>query len=191
MQAGLPEALISEKNLWIHRNLEGLNTKDSIEFWKRYKKQFCKMPENSVGHLIKPDNSGLTQNDAEKEEILFSTFLKCSHLENKDFDDEWLKTMEEHVSQLEENNWDIDEDEEGDPDLEDMLEENDDNLYLNSEIQYDDVLAAISAQKTAGKCSDMDKFHPLLLKKLPREAIKFLALLFNKVMAKGKWIWNS
>ena len=37
----------------------------------------------------------------------------------------------------------------------------------------------------------MDKFHPLILKKLPKEAIQFLTLLFNKVMAKGKWIWNS
>ena len=38
---------------------------------------------------------------------------------------------------------------------------------------------------------DMDGFHPLLLKKLPSVAISFLANMFNKVLTKGKWIWES
>ena len=105
--------------------------------------------------------------------------------------------MEDNISELKERNWDI-KDELVSPDSnattpEDSLspEENFENDYLNSEILQEDVRAAITAQTTAGKCKDMDGFHPLLLKKLPSVAISFLANMFNKVLTKGKWIWES
>ena len=196
------DALVSEKNQWIHKKLEGLNTKDSMDFWKRYKRQFCPRPDNGMGHLLKPGTSELTQVDAEKEEILFSTFFEGFHLNNQDFDDEWLASMEEHVTDLEDNSWNVEtvcdgsreiDEHQPVPILEDSSQEEnlDSEFLLNSEILFDEVVASISAQKTSGKCSDMDKFHPLLLKKLPNSAIRFLTLLFNKVLEKGDWIWSS
>ena len=189
-KSNFKESLIEEKNNWIHRKLEGLNIRDSIEFWKRYKKQFSPTSNNFMGHLKKLDSNGLTHDDAEKEEILFETFFSGHHLRDQDFDDAWKDSMEAHVLKLNEEDWGL-------PNANDIPEqileqdENLDNNFLNSEILFDEVVAAISAQKTAGKCSDMDKFHPLLLKKLPSEAIRFLTKLYNKVLSNGRWAWNS
>ena len=104
-KSNFKESLIEEKNNWIHRKLEGLNIRDSIEFWKRYKKQFSPTSNNFMGHLKKLDSNGLTHDDAEKEEILFETFFSGHHLRDQDFDDAWKDSMEAHVLKLNEEDW--------------------------------------------------------------------------------------
>ena len=180
------ENLVKEKNCWIHRKLEGLNTRDSLEFWKRYKKQFTPKNDNFIGHLHK-DGKGsiLTNDDQEKEEVLFNTFFTGSHLEGKDFDNNWLDFMQEEVDGLRERNWDIEATHTGD---------SSDNLlsdtFLNCSVTCEEVINSIQLQKTAGKCKDMELFHPLIFRKLPGVAILFLTKMFNMVIDKGHWPWD-
>ena len=180
------ESLISEKNSWIHRQLENMNTKESLDFWKRYKKQFCKKEDNYIGHL-RNSSRGLTQKDEEKEDILFNSYFTGKHMEGRSFNDEWLRSMENHVEDLKQRNWDIEED--LPPEI--ISSVDDSNEFLNSEISFDEVVHAIAVQKTAGKCQDPDKFHPLLLKKLPNTALRYLTDMYNRVLDKGQWLWDS
>ena len=183
------ETLIKEKNCWIHGKLDGLNTSESIEFWKRYKKQFIKQSEPSVSHLYTDETmKTLMFKDEEKEPILFDTFFTGKHLKQNDFDEKHHKKIEEELDSIKVNNWDI-KPEGNVPQNSNLL--NDESSFLNDEISVNEVLAAIKEQKTSGKCSDGDKLHPLILKRLPMSCIMFLALMFNKVLSSGNWVWNS
>ena len=196
-KAEFQETLITEKNTWIHRKLEGLNTRESLEFWKRYKKQFSPTTDTWIGHIKTGVGNEITNDDTEKEKIMFATYFTGQHLNDGNFDEDWLSTMEENISELKERNWDIldtssnPSEPENIPTESQSSDENFENENLSSEILQEDVRSAIAAQTTAGKCKDMDGFHPLLLKKLPGEAICFLTTMFNKVLNKGKWIWES
>lgn len=63
-------------------------------------------------------------------------------------------------------------------------------IFLNEDISYEEVNMSIRLQKTAGKCSDGDKIHPLLLKRLPKSTLEFVTYLFNSVLKSGKWVWH-
>ncbi len=77
--------------------LEGLNVKDSQEFWKKYKRMFCAKEDQFIGNLICPVTDALMQSDKEKEELLFKTFFQGEHLKNKNFDEDHFAEVEERV----------------------------------------------------------------------------------------------
>ena len=179
------EELIKEKNSWIHKKLDGLNTADSIAFWKRYKKQFVKLVEPSISHLYSDKSfKSLVFKDEDKEAILFDTFFTGKHLSQNTFDGKHQKEIELELENIISNNWDA-------KPKEAQNIANDDISFLNDEITYSDVLESIKLQKTAGKCCDGDKFHPIFFKKLSKAPVMFLTLLFNQVLKSGNWIWNS
>lgn len=202
-------AIVKEKNSWIHKELEGLNTSECIEFWKRYKKQFVQKEANFIGHLYKDDkNKTLLTEDCQKEEALYNSFFTGDHLKDCSFDEDYYSMINHEIDQLRENNWEIPNDsmvengiQEHRSDIENgnkdsssehhTFAESYDSSYLNNEIEVDEVKQSIKAQKTAGKCCDKDGFHPLLLKKLPINAINLLTVIYNKVLKTGNWIWNS
>ena len=195
------DALVTEKNSWIHRKLEGLNTKDCIKFWKRYKNMFTPKRESCIGHLYN-EHGKLTQSDEDKEEILYETFFTGSHLRQQSFSNRTMSDIETHLANLKERNWDTDQVQTNwnfDPvsqSPEEILREeipdiDYNNNFLNSKIRSEEVKDAIYLQKSAAKCHDMDTFHPILLKKLPNVAVRFLTSMFNSVIDKGKWIWDS
>ena len=185
------EALTREKNSWIHMKLDGLNTADSIEFWKRYKKQFIKQSVPSISHLYSDKtNKKLVSEDKEKETILFDTFFSGKHLTKNSFDEEHQKTVKAELHDIINENWDMKTDKNASNHTSNNTDEHHTD-FLNDEISYYEVLSAIKAQKTSGKCSDEDRIHPVILKMLPRSCIEFLTLLFNQVFKSGKWVWNS
>ena len=187
------ETLMQEKNDWIHRKLEGLNTRDSLEFWKRYKKQFAPKSDNFIGHLRKDGNSSsLTNSEQEKEEVLYRSFFTGAHLDGNDFDSDWMLTMQKEVQSLKERNWDIDSGTQNDRSQENPLSESKllNETFLNGSVTCEEVVHSIQLQKTAGKCKDMDQIHPLILKKLPGEAIVFLTKMYNMALDKGQWPWD-
>ena len=196
-KSAFQESLISEKNSWIHNKLEGLNTKQSIDFWKRYKKQFVKKGNNHIGHIFTDMNKlNLTFDDAKKEEILYNTFFTGQHLQRLQQDVEHCSHIDAEVETLKQTNWGLDGDnaslvepEETSPhdmDTEELCAE-----FLNQHISYEEVCDSIKVQKTASKCNDGDGFHPLILKKLPPAAIEYLTYLFNRVFSTGEWAWDK
>ena len=189
-------ALVSEKNEWIHRKLEGLNTQESLLFWQRYKKMFKPKADSFIGHLEK--ESGLAHTDKEKEEVLYETFFTGSHLKNRVFDDAWLEYVEDSIDELKLRNWDIDMLKDWNnnncppsDETEPVHTHTFDNNYLNKTVEINEVIDAVKVQKSAGKCKDIDKIHPLLLKRLPIEGLKFLTNMYNSVLENGKWVWDS
>ena len=196
------DALVSEKNHWIHKQLEGLNTSECIEFWKRYKKQFVQKEINFMGHLYKDTNSKiLVVDDESKEEVLYKTFFTGEHLKDCNFDEDLYSKINQEIDELKERNWEIDEETANinnshqDHNVNNLSDEPSGGGYgpdfLNKEIELHEVHEAIKLQKTTGKCCDPDGFHPLLLKKLPPHAIKLLTIIFNKSLKTGHWLWNS
>ena len=191
-------ALIFEKNCWIHSQLEGLNTHESIEFWKRYKRQFVQKEVNYIGHLYKDNKSNiLLTEESLKEEALYHSFFTGEHLKEYLFDEEHYAMINKEIDELRETNWGISEESFKHPKTdqsESLLQTNSEGYgseFLSCEISLNEVQEAIQAQKTSGKCCDKDGFHPILLKKLPIYAIKLLTHLYNMVLKTGDWIWNS
>ena len=193
------ENLISEKNKWIHSQLEGLNINESIEFWKRYKRKFVQKEVNFIGSIYKTDKSKeLITDDENKEEALYYNYFTGEHLKDYSFDEDLYCFINQEVDELKEKNWGIYEEinhhqstqnEEVDEDgySGNLL----DAKFLSEEIGIQEVTESIKLQKTAGKCSDNNGFHPSLLKRLPQNAVKLLTTIFNKVLDSGIWIWDS
>lgn len=195
------EGLIRDKNDWIHNKLEGLNVRQSLDFWKRYKKQFSKEEEHIISHLFSDAaKTSLVFRDDQKEELLYHTFFKGEHLDRAMFDKQHMDRIENELEDINKNrNWDINEseppgatqtqDQTGLPGYEQHLDDQCD-ILLNEEILYEEVINSIRLQKSSGKCSDGDKLHPLIFKRLPKAALEFLTYLFNSVLKTGRWIWT-
>ena len=160
------EALTSEKNEWIHQKLEGLNTQETLLFWQRYKRIFKPKGDSFIGHLQK--DKGLAQTDEEKEEVLFETFFTGSHLKNKVFDDSWVEFVEDSIENIKACNWNISEPHslEEPSTSSSQTGQSFDNSFLSESVELIEVVSAVKAQPSAGKCHDMDRFHPILLKHL-------------------------
>ena len=69
------DALIKEKNNWIHMKLEGLNVPDSIEFWKQYKQTFGDNDANFIGNLYKDVDRTVLVQGARKRRCFTAPFL--------------------------------------------------------------------------------------------------------------------
>ena len=81
-------ALKKEKNDWIHKKLEKLNTKESMIFWKQYQRIFLSDDENFIGNLQNDnENQSLCLSDTEKEKLLNETFWSGKHLKDQQFDE--------------------------------------------------------------------------------------------------------
>ena len=185
------EGLTSEKNNWIHQKLEGLNTQESLLFWQRYKRMFNPKGDSFIGHLQK--GSDLAQTDQEREEVLFETFFTGSHLKDKLFDDAWIEYVENSIDEIKQRNWDIEKTHSSEDTYppSGQTGQSYDNCFLSKAVELSEVISAVKAQKSAGKCNDMDKFHPVILRNLPIEGRIFLTDMYNKVLDSGKWVWDS
>ena len=166
------QLLVTEKNSWIHKRLEGLNVSESAEFWSKYKFVFGSKRENFIGDL-KLQGTLLSSNE-EKEDLLHQTFFSGEHLQNAEFDqDHYDNIISELPGKL----------------LEPATEDADDQL--NQEIETEDVLFAISKQKSGSKATDTYGIHPIMLKNLGYNAITLLCALFNKMLDSSVWIWTD
>ena len=174
-------ALIKEKNDWIHKKLETLNTKESIIFWKQYRRLFLSEDESFIGNLYCEETSDLFHADCDKENLLFDTFFTGKHLNNQNFDEQHYKDTKGRLADIINQDFLSTED----------SAEQDQLQNLNSDITLDDVIRSIIAQKTSGKCKDGDSFHPKMLKCLTRESCKFLTKLYNICFETGTWPWED
>ena len=181
------EALIKEKNEWIHNKVEGLNVHQSQEFWKKYKRLYGDKDDMFIGNLICPETDQLKTSDPDKEELLFKTFFSGRHLENKDFNNNHFSNVLKDLDHLKANNFFVPDNE----DQQNILEASQDDSIFNEEITISEVIWSITKQKCTNKSKDGDQIHPRMLKGLPRYALRFLCLLYNKILDSGDWIWQE
>ena len=181
------EALVKEKNNWIHKKLEKLNTKECMIFWKQYRRLFLSNDENFIGNLLLEDDQSneakICFTDTEKEKLLFDTFLVGTHLTDQQFDEKHYTDVNNQLTDMESQNFHVD-----------VQNESSDKLGqidLNAEITVGEVINAIKAQKTTGKSKDGDQFHPKMLKCLSIGSCKFLVKLFNSCLESGIWPWTT
>ena len=175
-------ALIAAKNSWVKERTEGLNTKDCITFWKRYKRVFGAKQDNSVCNLI--DLDVLHTKDCEKEELLFNEFFTGKHLDNQasspTFDSNIRRDYNTLLDELSRSD---------NSDVGNVEEET--SVDTDAEITTDEIQEAIKKQDTHEKAPDRDNIHPIILKKLGPEAINALKSIYSWVLKEGIWLWDK
>ena len=181
------EALIKEKNDWIHSQLEGLNVHQCQEFWKRYKRIYGDKEDMHIGNLICPETDQLKISDSDKEDLLFNTFFSGKHLEKAEFNESHYSKILEDVDCLKNNNFFADEDSQATQEHEVSHEES----ILNEDVTTDEVIWSIKKQKCSNKSKDGSNIHPKMLKHLPSLAIKLLCVIYNNVLNSGNWEWKE
>ena len=178
-------SLIKEKNDWVHKKLENLNTTESMLFWKQYRRIFLSDDENFIGNL-QNDNEDQTLcfSDSDKEKLLYETFLSGKHLKDQKFDEKHYSLITKQLKDLVTNDFRVDDqDQQEDP--------TEDKFDLNAKIATSEVIAAIKAQKISGKSSDGDQFHPKMLKHLNINSCRYLAELYSLCLQSGSWPWTE
>ena len=179
-KAEFKEALIKEKNEWIHNQLEGLNVHQCQEFWKKYKRLYGDKDDMFIGNLICPDTKQLQTSDPAKEDLLFNTFFSGKHLNKAHFDNDHYSKILEDVNCLRENDFHITDEYGG-------SEED----SVNEAITIEEIIWSIHKQKCAKKSKDGANIHPKMLKHLPKPAITFLCIIYNTVLDSGNWEWKE
>ena len=178
---------MKEKNYWIHKKLEKLNTKESMIFWKQYQRILLSDDENFIGNLQNDnENQSLCLSDTEKEKLLYETFWSGKHLKDQQFDEKHYDLINRQLKDLVLNNF------EQDP-QDQHNSQTKDGVNLNDEITTSEVKAAIKAQKITGKSRDGDNFHPKMLKTLNIDSCKtkYFSELFNSCLQSGTWPWTD
>ena len=166
-------ALTESKNLWIRERLEGMNIKDSSQFWKQYKRVFGCKSDNYICNLKNQDI--LVTTDKEKELLLFETFFTGKHLKNQATDLNHERATERKYRNIISEN---------------STQENEEESSINEEISLLEIRTAISKQDTTDKACDSDEIHPIILKHLGMEALSMLKFIYNWSLDNGSWLWN-
>ena len=169
--------LIRAKNIWIRKRVENINIKNSILFWKRYKRVFGAVQENYISNL--KDQNVIYTSIEEKEEILFDTFFTGKHIQDDEDNTSNDKTMEEYEALFQGSSKNI--------------ENNQihDKPNLNTDISLTEISEAIRKQYTVDKAIDIDGIHPLLLCKLGERSLCELQNIFNWALENGVWLWKT
>ena len=92
------QELIAAKNKWVKERTECMNVKDSVTFWKKYKRVFGAKQDNHICNLL--DKDILLTSDADKEKVLFKEFFTGKHLENQQTDATHTLQMQQEYSAL-------------------------------------------------------------------------------------------
>lgn len=171
--------LISEKNNWIHKQLENMNVTDSIRFWKKYKKTIAGITTEPMGNLY--EEGVLYSETAQKDELLFKSFFSGSHMEHGRFDTAFEMDIEEKYHN-------IDLSDTTSPGTYNNQASNPDDL--NYDILMEEICEAIKSQKSSAKSFDIDDLHPTIIKQFPRSAVKVMLVLFNLILKTGTWVWD-
>ena len=137
--------------------LTNLNVSDSRQYWKNYKRTLTDKPGQYMGNLIE---GGILNTDrGKKEEILFNAFFSGDHMAEGVFNKTFEKDIDRKYEVILSSGFELTK---SDP----IIEE-----HLNGDVQSDEVVSMIRAQKSTAKSFDIDELHPRILKHLPKSAI--------------------
>ena len=161
---------------FILEKTRNLNIVQRRQFWKEFNQIFKKKTEQTIEPLVAEDGKIHTDN-ANMEELMFSTFFEGEHLKGANFDDEfYAETNRMYSNIIQENSG---------AENEGVLKD------LNSEITMAEIKGAISKYTANGKSSDKEQFNPKMFKHLGEKVLKHIQKLANQCLNKGKWIWNK
>ena len=154
-----------------------LNAVESQKFWKEFKKITTRKINQKVNPLEDGEGGILTETD-EIEQLLFSTFFECRHMNEVPFDEEFYqKTNIEYNNIMQQENTDSE-----------VIEEA--NL-INLNIGEEEIRKNIKAIKSNGKSFDNHDCHPEMIKNLGPGDINVLLTIFNLCFKMSFGIWAT
>ena len=153
-----------------------LNAVESQKFWKEFKKITTKKNQQKINPLDNGNGDILTENE-EIEQLLFSTFFECKHMEEVSFNEEFHQQTNEQYENImhhKENN-----------------EDQEETKELNSEISEEEIKKCLKEVKSSGKSFDNHNCQPAMLKNLGPQSLNLILFLFNLCFNMTMWIWDT
>ena len=159
---------------FIMEKTRNLNAVESQKFWNEFKRITTKKANQKINPLEDGEGGILTENE-DIEQLLFSTFFQCKHMEGVQFDEDFYQqTNNQYINIMEQNHVD-----------------NEDTEILNTEITEEEVTKNIKEIKSAGKSFDNHGCHPTMIKKLGPMCLNLILILFNLCFNLKTWIWDT
>ena len=167
---------------FILEKTKGLNTSESVTFWKKFNQLFKIRTSKGVDPLKNETGQIVTEN-SEIEEMLFCTFFESKHLISSNFDSVFYEEVNRLYEEIKTSNFQNPE----------TVTENIADLQsaLNAKITINEIKKAIKETKTSNKSWDNHGMHPKMLQKFGQNALTLLKKLFNSCLEKSEWIWNE
>ena len=159
---------------FIMKKTRNLNAVESHKFWKEFKKLTSKNTSQKMNPLYDGDGGILTNNE-EVEQLLFSTFFECKHMQDASFDEEFYQETNRQYDDI----------------MEATDEQNEDTEDLNADVTEEEIKRNIKEYKSCGKSFDNHGCHPEMLKKLGPLALHVIFILFNLCFRMKLWIWDK
>ena len=159
---------------FIMEKTRNLNAVEAHKFWKEFKKITLRKTNQKINPLENEKGDILSENE-EIEQLLFSTFFECKHMESVDFNEEFYQETNDTYKNI------ITQD---DPPSEEAIE-------LNSPITAAEISKNIKEIKCSGKSFDNHSCHPTMIKKLGPVCLNLLLILFNLCFSMTVWIWDT
>ena len=159
---------------FIMEKTRNLNAVEAQKFWKEFKRITTRKTCQKINPLENAEGNILTDNE-EIEELLFSTFFECKHMESVEFDEEFYHETNNRYHNI------IGQD---DLNSEEIIE-------LNSKITTAELSKNIKEIKSSGKSFDNHSCHPTMIKKLGPKSLSLLLTMFNLCLSMTLWIWDT
>ena len=175
---------------FILKNTKGLNTAETREFWKNFKKLFGKQKDSKIEMLANESDDMITD-EQEKEILMFSTFFEGQHLHKENFDEHFHDTITKQYFDAKSKGFYV-------QNLDRSIRNNpvrgeDSNIHLNfnDDIGEDEIRYILKNKISKGKSFDQEDIHPIMLKHLGPNTIKALARLYNLCLSSSVWVWDT
>ena len=174
---------------FVLQNTKDLNTAETREFWKKFKRLFGKDRDNRTEVLVNSDEKIITE-EQDKESFMFSTFFEGSHLKKEEFDKAFYDSISETYATAKSK---------GFPghcdtllhDAETHGDQSTSHVLYNEPIGEDEIRFVLNNKKSNGKSFDMEEIHPMMLKCMGPNTIRALAKLYNLCLSQGVWVWDT
>ena len=154
---------------------KNLNAVESNKFWKEFKKITCRKTNQKICPL-EDGKGGIITECEEMEELLFTTFFQCEHMNNVSFDDDFYRetnTQYDAIMQQEGHSDSVDSED------------------LNMPITEEEIRKTIKSVKSSGKSVDNHGLHPEMLKKIGPKFLGLILILFNLCLQLKIWVWEN
>ena len=154
---------------------KNLNAVESHNFWKEFKKITCRKTNQKICPL-EDGNGGIITESEDMEELLFTTFFECEHMNNVSFDEDFYQETNSQYDAIIQQ--------EAQPDTGDSED-------LNVPITQEEISKNIKAVKSSGKSVDNHGLHPEMLKKIGPRFLGLILILFNLCLQLKIWVWEN
>ena len=181
---------VEECRNFVLQNTKDLNTAETRDFWKKFKRLFGKDKDNKTEVLVNGEEKLITE-ERDKESLMFTTFFEGSHLEKEEFDKRFYDSISETYKTAKERSFLGYDGSKVGVGTEHTIDGNANHVPYNEPIGEDEIRYVLKNKRSEGKSSDIEEIHPIMLKYLGPNTIKALAKLYNLCMSQGVWVWDT